>query len=42
MVVPLILAAGLSALLGLMPDRFFHFFTLAQQIAAQVLEVSIP
>ena len=42
MVVPLILAACLSALMGLMPDLFFHFFTLAQRIAAQVLEVSIP
>jgi len=42
MVVPLILAACLSALLGLMPDLFFHFFTLANQIAAQVLEGSNP
>ena len=42
MVVPLVLAACLSALLGLMPDLFFHFFTLAQRIAAQILEASIP
>jgi len=42
MVVPLILAAGLSVLLGLMPDLFFRFFTLAQRIAAQILEASNP
>ena len=41
MVVPLVLAACLSVLLGLKPDLIFHFFPLAQRIAAQVLETSL-
>ncbi len=41
MVVPLVLAAGLSALLGIKPDLVFHFFPLAEQIADQVLETSL-
>jgi multicomponent Na+:H+ antiporter subunit D len=36
MLIPLVITAVLSLLLGLFPDLFFHFYTLAGQAAAAV------
>jgi len=37
MVIPLVLTAFLSVLIGIKPDLIFYFFPLAEQITQEVL-----